>query len=260
METGLYIITAPSGNFYIGSTSRTFKRRWEEHRTELRHHKHKNSVLQAAWDKYGEVAMVFEILYECTVDECEYYEQIALDVLAPAYNLSLDVSSPFRNRKHTQAAKDKCSLIWLGKKKPPFSAEHRKNLGLANKGKTRDFSEAHCNNMRVSQIERWKNPTEKMLNKKHPSGYIHKNPRSIAHCEAIKTSLIGKGKLGDKNPAARSVKCIETGKVFTTTKYAIEWVKNKIKNPKASRCNISSCCTGKLKSAYGYHWEYADKK
>ena len=256
METGLYTITSPSGNFYVGSTSRSFARRWLEHKTELRHHKHKNYVLQAAWDKYGEASMSFEVLLECLPDECEYYEQMALETLSPAYNLSVDVSAPFRNRKHTESAKIKCSKIWKGKKKPPFSEEHRRNLGLVSKGKKRPpRSKEWLENSSNAQIERWKNPTEKMLNKKHPSGYIHKNPRSIAHCEAIKTSLIGKGKLGDKNPAARSVKCIETGKVFTTIKAAAKWIR-KTKNPKADYSNISSCCSGKLKSAYGYHWAY----
>lgn len=49
----------------------------------------------------------------------------------------------------------------------------------------------------------------------------------------------------------------EQTEIFNTLKEAAEWLQ---KNgwPKASKTNISSCCLGKISTAYGYHWEYVD--
>lgn len=255
IQTGLYKITSPSGKFYIGSTTRSFKRRWMEHRSELRHHRHKNAILQAAWDKYGEDNMIFSVILYCHPDLCEMYEQLALLHLPHSYNLSIDTESPFKGRNHSDSAKEKCRLIHLGKKKAPFSEEHKRKLGLVSKGKKRPvFSDEWRKNSSLAQIERWKNPTDAMKNKKHPSGY--KNPHSVEHGKNISKAKKGK-KLGSENPVARKVICIETKIIFSTIKSANDWI---IENHKstAKQSNISSCCAGRLKTAYGYHWEYIE--
>lgn len=75
-------------------------------------------------------------------------------------------------------------------------------------------------------------------------------PRSEEHCRHISESKKGKY-LGDKNPRARAVRCVETGEKFSCAKYAAEWVGIPTGNH-----NIVSVCRGKLKKAYGYRWEY----
>ena len=62
-------------------------------------------------------------------------------------------------------------------------------------------------------------------------------------------SRIGINK-GPKSPNAKKVKCIETGKIFNCIKDAKEFLGAK------GHGNISACCKGKRKKAYGYHWEY----
>lgn len=57
---------------------------------------------------------------------------------------------------------------------------------------------------------------------------------------------------GSKNPKAKKVKCIETGKIFYCIRDAEEFLGTK------GHGNISSCCKGKRKKAYGYHWEYVE--
>lgn len=65
--------------------------------------------------------------------------------------------------------------------------------------------------------------------------------------------------IGSKNPSARAVICIETGALFETQKSAVKWLIS-IGKPKTTMPgNISSAASGKLKTAYGFHWKYADK-
>jgi hypothetical protein len=59
----------------------------------------------------------------------------------------------------------------------------------------------------------------------------------------------------DKNPRAKKVVCLSNGKVFSSMKEAAIWAAN---TPDGHH-NISSACTGKLKSAYGHKWKYLDK-
>lgn len=54
--------------------------------------------------------------------------------------------------------------------------------------------------------------------------------------------------LGANNPAAKSVICIETGKIFPTTKSAADSVS-------ISGGTIRSCLRGRCKTAGGYHWK-----
>lgn len=55
---------------------------------------------------------------------------------------------------------------------------------------------------------------------------------------------------------ARVVCCVETGQVFRSIELARQWIAQI--NPKASKSPICLCCGGRLKSAYGYTWRYAE--
>lgn len=65
--------------------------------------------------------------------------------------------------------------------------------------------------------------------------------------------------IGLNNPSARSVVCVETGELFETQKSAVEWLVSIGKPKTTTLSNISSAASGRLKTAYGYHWKYADK-
>ena len=54
-----------------------------------------------------------------------------------------------------------------------------------------------------------------------------------------------------KDKRKKSVECVETGEVFSS---AAEAARSKL----IDRPNISSCCAGKLKTAGGYHWRFAE--
>lgn len=256
MKTGLYTITSPNGHFYIGSTSRSFAKRWKEHRTELRNKCHVNPVLQRAWDRYGEENMIFAVLMLCEPHECASLEQIALETMPHSYNLALDTLSPFKGRKHSKEAREKCRLIRLGKKFGPLSESHKKRMSESLTGQKRaPRSIEYREKQRIAQLGKKAGP-EAIEKKRLATIGMKYAPRTPEHCKAISASKIGK-KMGAENHAARKIQCIETGVIFQTRKDANEWVQ-RTKNPTASACNISSCCTGKLKTAYGYTWRYAD--
>ena len=117
--SGIYKITCKVNNkIYIGS-AKDIKTRWVHHRSKLKHHKHNNPYLQKAYNKYGEVNFIWEIIEECSVNDLLLKEQYYIDMLRPfddrGYNISVTASNPMMGRKHTlqtrikqsEAGKDK---------------------------------------------------------------------------------------------------------------------------------------------------------
>lgn len=75
-----------NGNCYYGS-SKNIKNRWKKHYNQLKTNSHYNTILQRAWNKYGEENFVFEIVEECLLEELLSLEQKFLDI-KPEYNIS----------------------------------------------------------------------------------------------------------------------------------------------------------------------------
>lgn len=85
MNTGIYTITSPSGGQYVGSALHLRNRKAMHFHT-LREKKHVNRILQNAFNKYdGE--LLFETLLICEKRDLLLYEQRAMDVLKPRYNI-----------------------------------------------------------------------------------------------------------------------------------------------------------------------------
>lgn len=109
MASGIYQIrNTVNGKIYIGSTQ-SFAKRRKRHFDLLCSTSHPNPKLQAAFNKYGIDAFVFEPLEECSVSELLSVEQRYLDALdyGENYNLALIAGSPMRGRKHSDAARAK---------------------------------------------------------------------------------------------------------------------------------------------------------
>ena len=73
-------------NFYIGSTTESFKQRYRRHIHDLKLNKHCNSILQNAYKKYG--IPLIEILDICNKELCLEKEQFYIDTLNPKYNIA----------------------------------------------------------------------------------------------------------------------------------------------------------------------------
>lgn len=84
--TGVYKIGfKDSVNFYVGSTTESFKIRFSRHFGDLTKSKHCNRILQSAYKKYKE--MYLEIIEVCSPDKCIEREQHYIDTLNPIYNI-----------------------------------------------------------------------------------------------------------------------------------------------------------------------------
>ena len=87
MISSIYAIVSPSGNLYIGSAKDTEKR-WNQHRSALRKGVHHSTVLQRAWEKYGEDNFRFIVVVPCQESDLFPYEQMLIDRLKPKYNVN----------------------------------------------------------------------------------------------------------------------------------------------------------------------------
>lgn len=128
--SGLYVITNNEvGKFYVGS-SVDIKQRFRAHRSGLNNNRHSNQYLQRAWNKYGQDAFTFQLLYTGSAETCRQDEQEILDLIFSEYrdsiyNLARTADSPLRhsrtgmNRgcKHSADARKKKSEMMQGQKR-----------------------------------------------------------------------------------------------------------------------------------------------
>lgn len=150
-QTGIYaIINLDTGKHYIGSASRSFRRRWNEHKHDLRNDKHHSSLLQRAWNKYTEFRFEFKILEFVPPELCIEREQWWLDLFGSylkenGYNICPTAGNCL-GVKHSEETKQKKRESMLGDKNPMFGVpspmtgkfltdEQRSKISLKNKGK-----------------------------------------------------------------------------------------------------------------------------
>lgn len=91
MSIGIYKIkNLLNGNVYIGQ-SVDIEKRWSTHKAELKNNYHHNIHLQNAWNKYGEENFEFSIVEECNInqlDEREIYWISKFNSYGNGYNLT----------------------------------------------------------------------------------------------------------------------------------------------------------------------------
>lgn len=93
--SGVYSITTPNGSVYVGS-SHNIKHRWCEHRSTLRHQKHRSKRLQDAWNKH-DGKLKFEILERCEPAYIEEREQYYIQKLNAKLNTTPYVGNVWCN-------------------------------------------------------------------------------------------------------------------------------------------------------------------
>jgi group I intron endonuclease len=97
---------------YIGSSVR-IKKRFYNHKSDLKTGRHHSIKLQRAWNKYGPEAFEWSILQECSEEQLPWLEALwmaKLDSFKNGYNieeLTLDAGIIVRRRHHTEEAKAK---------------------------------------------------------------------------------------------------------------------------------------------------------
>lgn len=84
---GIYMVLCrPTGEYYLGSTKRSFRVRFAEHRTQMGRNLGVTPLLQAAYDTYGPDALEYVPLCVFPPDEVADREREALATLKPSLN------------------------------------------------------------------------------------------------------------------------------------------------------------------------------
>lgn len=129
-QSGIYCIThVETGNLYVGSAVK-FRRRFNEHRLDLRNKKHGNPRLQNIFNKYGLESLLFSIL-EVVEDQTKLREreQFWLDTLQPKLNI-VSNSNGFSDK-----VRRKITASLAHKQRAPMSETTKEKLRIANTGR-----------------------------------------------------------------------------------------------------------------------------
>lgn len=139
LDTGIYAITnRANGLRYVGSAL-LLRKRWKDHQRSLSRGNHHSIYLQRAWDKYGAESFDFAPLLYCDRENLLMYEQRAMDVLKPEYNIAKVAGSQI-GYKHTDATREKMRAArkrngFSPMKGKTHSEESRKKISESRKGK-----------------------------------------------------------------------------------------------------------------------------
>jgi len=124
------IVNGTNGKKYIGSTEDK-KRRWREHKSNLKDNHHRNRHLQNAWNKYGSEEFEFSVIEEVQdkgdlLSREEFYlRYINYHDPGSLYNIALDAKAPMRGRKRPAEVKEKISE---GNKGKEFSEDRKRKI------------------------------------------------------------------------------------------------------------------------------------
>ena len=124
MTSGIYIITNTSnGMKYVGSAI-NLDGRWRRHKSALRRDKHENMHLQSAYNKYGDIFFIFEVVLHCEPEELiiKEQEEINRHNWNRLYNIN-PVAGSQLGFKHSEETKRKLSK--------PKSPETRAKMRIA---------------------------------------------------------------------------------------------------------------------------------
>jgi len=158
------IINIANNKIYIGSSVDVMKR-YNGHLEDLNNNKHRNQLLQRAYNKYGKNSFEFTILLYLNKDSLIEKEQEYIDLyqatnrkygfnICPVAGTTLGVKRPganigrilseetkrkiansVRGFKHSLETKERMSETRKGKKKPPMSEEQKQKLSILKTGK-----------------------------------------------------------------------------------------------------------------------------
>ena len=258
---GIYaIVNKQTGKFYIGSAV-DFEARWRVHKCQLRNGKHHSQHLQRSWDKYGEENFDFIVVEIVERDRLLGVEQSYLRTLKPfdgvtGYNVSEKATgvclsgrkNPNYGKQMSQEQREKISRTLKGHQ---VSDETRVKIS---QNTPRQSGPLNYNYGKPVSEERRKRQSEKM--KGRFSG--ENNPsfgKRASEETRTKQSLARRGKTGTLCPNSKPVKqytkdMVLVDEYVSATDAAIK--------TGANNSNISACCHGKIKSAHGFVWQYAD--
>lgn len=235
MNYCVYKHTFPNGKIYIGITSMKPEYRWKKNGNGYR----QQPLMYNAIQKFGWNNVRHEIIYyDLSKEDAEQIE-INLILKYQSNNIKFGYN------------------IASGGSAFAHSEETKRKIAAANSGEKNYLYGKHLSD-----------ETKRKLSESHKG--VKKPPRSEEHRRNLSKSKMGhfvsdktKKKISDSNKGKRcpeekkiklghAVRCIETGKIYYSSKYAEN-------ETKINRINILRVCKDERKTAGGYHWEFVDK-
>ena len=220
MTCGLYTITSPSGGQYLGSAL-VIGRRWSRHRLDLKAGKHHSVPLQRACDKYGLENLTFSVLLICSPETILFYEQRAIDIIKPAYNIA-SIAGNCRGVKRSQEFKKKISEAL--RRRPPMSLETRAKIGARHKGKK--LSKTQLESLAAARAAKPQTIEFRRQNAKHmhtPEAKAAKALAMIGHVTTSKTRIKISTSLKGRKHSPGRIEAIMRGKTLAAL-HTIEWI------------------------------------
>ena len=209
------------GKKYIGITGQRPEKRWRNGAGYANNAHFARAIARDGWDNFRH-----EILYtgltkpEAESLEVELIAKYRTQDPAKGYNLAPGGFAPSASASTRRKMARAQRALWA-------TAEHREKMSAARMG--------HI----VSETTRKK---IRAANMRHPVSEAARQRMSASHADVS----------GAKNPRARAVVCLTTGKVYATAAEAA-------KDCGTYKSDIAKCCKGTAKTAGGYRWSYYEE-
>jgi len=194
MSSGIYQIkNIKNGSSYIGSAA-NLNNRWSVHKHSLRRNTHHSKYLQRSWNKYGEESFRFNVLMICERKDLIFYEQRAINVFKPKYNLSRIAGSTL-GVSISKETREKISKSLTGRR---ATAEHRQMLSDLRKGKKKPdgFGAKVTERLKIF----WS--SEKGIKRKEMMAIANKNR---IYTEEIRNKMSASAKARTQNPEFKRI-------------------------------------------------------
>lgn len=264
------IVNKSNSKIYVGQTITSLKERWSGHKCDS---KRRNTPLYASMRKHeNNIDDVFsiDILEENIpheeLDKKEVYWISRLNSLHPfGYNLS-NGGQAFKTEQEKQLMSERVK----GEKNPMYGMFGELNhfYGKSHSEETKKMLSELAIGREVSEETRKKiGQSTKLRHDKHGHPMLNKHHSDEAKnkiSKAMKGRKISddtKSKMSQNHARKQRVAMIDksTEQIlleFDSMKLASEWIKENTKYSKAKSGDISSVCSGKRKTAFGFKWVY----
>jgi group I intron endonuclease len=259
---GIYKITNPKGEIYVG-LSKNILKRWESYKS--RSGMSSTSSFKNSLIKYGYDNHIFEILEEVEGDNTELRQKEKFWISYFESNTKglNDNRGGCGVGSHTEESKQKISQALKGKPKPQDFGEKRSKDFYTDewKQKCRESSKGVSRGKGISKNKGRISPNKGKLGKKRTDksktkiGKANSKPKPEGFGELIRS------KSNPQLVSKRFSKPINQydiqGNLIREFKSILEALKGL--NKQSNNSSITSCLKGRQKTAFGYIWKYKEK-